>query len=140
MGKASGPTSAAGNSGTAWCQPHQAMGGELHSGLRGFAGSGSVGQAPGAAVLTVLQQQVVVAAVRVVWRAGVLQKCVAGHGLDQASIKVINEFLKSMLDGSQSRIIVMSIWRLRDVSLFKLILTFSRWLAKSTVSGRHGFD
>jgi len=113
---------------------------ELHSGLRGLAGSRSVGQAPGAAVLTVLQQQVVVAAVRVVWRAGVLQKGVAGHGLDQASIKVINEFLKSMLDGSQSRIIVMSIWRLRDVSLFKLILTFSRWLAKSTVSGRHGFD
>jgi hypothetical protein len=116
------------------------MVGELHSGLRGLAGSRSVGQAPGAAVLTVLQQQVVVAAVRVVWRAGVFQQGVAGHGLDQASIKVINEFLKSMLDCSQSRISMMSIWRLRDVSLLMLILTLSRWFAKATGSGRHGFD
>jgi hypothetical protein len=79
-----------------------------------------VGQAPGAAVLTVFEQQVVVAAVRVVWRVGVLQQGVAGHALDQASIEFINEFLKSMLDGSHGRIIVMPIWRLRKVSLFKL--------------------
>jgi hypothetical protein len=73
------------------------MGGKLHSGLRRLTHNGSVGQAPGAAVLAVLKQQVVVAAVWVVWRAGVLQQGVAGHGLDQASIEFINEFLRACL-------------------------------------------
>ena len=62
------------------------MGRQRHCLLFTTTSNGDLAQSPSSAVLTVFKQQVVMTATGIVWRAGVLEQGVAGHGLDYAFI------------------------------------------------------